>query len=80
MPLSFNLICCFQHILNKNSITPCRIIDKDMGNGTNQLTVLNNRTAAHARVNIGPTDFLYYLFSKIPPKAKESHRSGAIPL
>ena len=37
-----------QHILNKNSVSPCRIIYKHMGHGAHKLTILNNRAAAHA--------------------------------
>jgi len=33
----------FQHILDKNSISPRRIVYKDMGHGAHQFSVLDNR-------------------------------------
>ena len=55
LPLSNDLLCSFQHILNKDPISPGRIIYQNMGHSAHQLPVLNNRAAAHADVNIGPT-------------------------
>ena len=36
-----------QHIFNKNSVSSCWIIYQNMGNGTDQFAVLNNRWAGH---------------------------------
>ena len=36
-----------QHIFDENSVTPGWVVHKDMGHGTDQLTVLDNGTAAH---------------------------------
>ena len=47
MPLSNHLSCRIQHILNKNSVSLGRIIDKYMRYGSNYFPVLNDRAAAH---------------------------------
>ena len=41
------LPCRFQHILNKNPISPCWVIHQDVGYRTHQLPILYNGTAAH---------------------------------
>ena len=51
-----------------------------MSNGADELAVLDNGTAAHARVNIGPTYFCIVRFQRFPVYKKESHRISAIPL
>ena len=43
-------LCRIQHIFDKNAIAHGGIVDKDMGHGTDQLPVLDNRTATHADV------------------------------
>ena len=37
------LCCRVQHILNKDAVAGCRVVDEDMGNSTHQLAVLNDR-------------------------------------
>ena len=39
-----------KHIFNKDSIPHCWIIDQNMGDGADELAVLDNGTAAHADV------------------------------
>ena len=48
LPLSNDSICCLQHILNKNTISPCRIIDENMSHSAHQFAILNDGAAAHA--------------------------------
>ena len=45
--LPFVLPRCIQHIFDKNPVAGIRLIDENMGHGTHQLAVLNDRTAAH---------------------------------
>ena len=47
LPLSNDSICCLQHILNKNTISPCRIIDENMSHSAHQFAILNDGAAAH---------------------------------
>ncbi len=35
----------FQHILNKNAIARCRLVDQHMGDGADEFAVLQNGTA-----------------------------------
>ena len=39
-----------QHIFDEDAVAHGGVIDKDMGDGTYQFTILNNRTAGHADV------------------------------
>ena len=39
-----------QHIFNKNAIAGGRIVHKNMGNGADELAVLDDETAGHADV------------------------------
>ena len=48
--------------------------------GTEQLSVLYDRAARHARVNIGPTHFYITSFQNFPLNTKESHQIGTISL
>ena len=43
----FFLSCRFQHIFDKNPISPRRVIHQYMGDSTNQLPILDNRTSRH---------------------------------
>ena len=61
----FPLCSCIQHILYKNAISRCGIIDEDMGHCADEVTVLDNGRAAHAlddaaggfqQLGIGDTD------------------------
>ena len=36
-----------QHVLNKNFITSCRIVDQNMGHSADEVAVLNNGAAEH---------------------------------
>ena len=47
MLLLFSLPRGFQHILNKNPVASRRVIHQHMSHRTNQLPILNDRTAAH---------------------------------
>ena len=44
------LRCGIQHIVNEDAISGGRIVHKNMGNGADQFSVLNDRTAGHADV------------------------------
>ena len=44
------LCCRVQHILNKDAISGGGVVHKDMGDGADELAVLNDRTATHADV------------------------------
>ena len=44
-----------QHILNKDAISRCGVVDQDVGDSADELAVLNDRRAAYGCVNIGPT-------------------------
>ena len=35
----------FQHILNKNPIPACSVLDEDMGDGSDHFSILEDRTA-----------------------------------
>ena len=41
------LSCCIQHILNKNPVSADGVVDQDMGNGPNELAILQNGAARH---------------------------------
>ena len=47
MPLSNHLSCRIQHILYKNSVSPRRVSHQRMSHRANQLSVLDDGTAAH---------------------------------
>ena len=49
-----------QHILDKDPISSCWVIYQNMGHGSNDLPILNDRTSAHECVNIGTTLFLIF--------------------
>ena len=80
LPLSKLSPCCFQHILNKYSVSPCRVIYHNMRDRTDQLSVLDYRRAAHECVNIGPTYFYTDYFLNSPLSTKKPHQVGAISL
>ena len=46
-----------QHILYKNRIPLCAVLDKHVGHRPDQFPILDNGAAAHECVNIGPTSF-----------------------
>ena len=46
-----------QHILNENTVACGRSVDKDMGDGTDELAVLDNGRAAHECGQEGTTLF-----------------------
>ena len=62
--------CSVQHIFYEDAVTRCGVIHKDVGHGADEFALLDDGAAGHARVNIGPTHFLYYLFSKLSLKLK----------
>ena len=37
-----------QHIFHKNSISSCRIVDENVGDSSDELSVLDDRAAGHA--------------------------------
>ena len=41
------VITLLQHIFNENAVPPCRIIYQNVGHCAHQLSILNDRTAAH---------------------------------
>ncbi len=41
------LCCCIQHVFDKNAVAGGGIIDKDVGDSTNELAVLKDGTAGH---------------------------------
>ena len=47
LPLTFLLSRRIQHVLYKNPVTPCWVIDQDVGDGADQVAVLDNGTSAH---------------------------------
>ena len=51
------LCCRVQHVFNKDAVAGGGIVDEDMGHGTDEFAVLNEWTAGHECVNIGPTSF-----------------------
>ncbi len=51
--------------------------DEDVGDGADELAVLQDGAAAHVCVNIGPTQFCADIF---PLYAKKPHQSGAVSL
>ena len=46
-----------EHIFNEYSIPHGRVVDEDMGDGADQLAVLNDRRAAHECGQVGTTVF-----------------------
>ena len=42
--------CRIQHVFDKDAIAGGGIVDKDMGDGAHQFSVLNDRAAGHADV------------------------------
>ncbi len=51
----------FQHILNKNPIPPAGILHQHMGDGADQVMILDNGCAAQGHVNTGVKDFSRFL-------------------
>ena len=51
------LCCRVQHILGKDAVAAGGIAHKDVGDGADELAVLDNGAAAHECVNIVPTCF-----------------------
>ena len=47
MPLSYILLICTQHVLDKNSVPSRRVIHQHMRNCPYQLPILNDGTPAH---------------------------------
>ena len=45
-----------QHIFREDGVAFGGVVDKHVGDGTGEFSVLNNRRAAHECVNIGPTN------------------------
>ena len=48
--LKFYLGCRIQHILNEDTIAGGGVIHQDVGDGADDMAVLDNRTAGHADV------------------------------
>ena len=71
MPLSNRLSRRFQHILDKNTIAPSGFVHQNVGDGADELAVLDDRTAAHEGLSLGTTVFI------IPQRF--SHSPNAVP-
>ena len=57
------LTCCFQHVLDENTISSLWIIYQNMGHSAHQLAVLNDRRAGHECVKCRTK--LFSIFSDI---------------
>ena len=59
-----------QHIFNEDAVTRGGVVDEDMGHGTDEFAVLNDRTAAHLcvkdRTKIFTNLFVNYASGEIP--------------
>ena len=46
-----------QHIFNENTVPRSGIVDQNVGDGADELAVLNDRTATHECIQVGTTLF-----------------------
>ena len=53
----FDSGCSVQHVFNEDAISRCGVVNKNMGHCSHQFAILDDRTAGHECVNIGPTRF-----------------------
>lgn len=44
----FSPVSVLQHVFNKNAISPGRVLNKNVGNGPDQLSILDDWAAAHS--------------------------------
>ena len=47
LPLSNDSICCLQHIFDEDAKAARGIVDENVGHRADELTILNDGTAAH---------------------------------
>ena len=42
-----SLACCGQHVFNEDAVAAGGVVDQDVGDGADQVAVLDNGTSAH---------------------------------
>ena len=61
MGIRSHLCCCVQHIFDENAVTRGGVVDQHVGDGADEVTVLDDRRAGHADVKYGTKEFCVFL-------------------